>query len=251
LSKPKVGKPRAQKSGTDGVKDSPFRSRIVHLNSIPIADPWREKKMFEKGEFARKLNPDYAGAIIAQDEDTNRIRIIEANRQCFESAHSTGSRLKVVRDFAAHFPDLLFDAYWIKELVRRESVENRFSKAQKEVLDAILTGLRSAVKSQPGKSAVRKYFDIAGAQAAKENIQNELSKWNEDFQRDLAHPPEWVAERAAEKADVLIQTYGIQGPRAQQRLTELLKQGHCYKAAVLITSEVFNVSERDLESKLE
>jgi hypothetical protein len=250
LSKSKVNKARAHRSATDGVGGSPFRSQIIHLNSIPIADPWREKKMFEKGEFARKLNPDYGGAVIAQDEDGNRRRIIEVYRQCFESSDSTGSRLKVIRDFAAYFPDLLFDAYWIKEFIRRESVEIRFSKAQKEVLDAILTGLR-AVKSPSGKSAVQKYFDIAGAQKARQNIQDQLSKWNECFQRDLAHPQEWIAERVAEKADELVQTYSIRGARAKQRLKGFLELGHCYEAATLIASERFKVPERDLESKLE
>lgn len=252
MSKPKVGKPRAHSSGTDGLKDSSFRPRIVHLNSIPIADPWREKEMLEKGEFARKLNPDYAGAIIAQNEDGNRRRIIEVYRQCFESANSTSSRLTVVRDFAALFPDLVLDAHWIKKLVRRESVEHSLSKAQKEVLGAIQTGLRSAVKRQPREPAVRKYFRISAAQLmAKVTIEPEISKWNESLQRDTSPLPEWIAEQVVEKADVLIRTYGIQGPRAQQRLTEFLKQGHCYEAAVLIASEVCNVSERDLESKLE
>ena len=251
MSKPKASKARPQESGMDGVEDGPFRPQIVHLNSIPIADPWREKNMFEAGEFTRKLNPDYAGALVAQNEDDPWRRIIEVYRQCYESADCTNSRLKAVRDFAGHFPDLIFDAWWIKELVKREHPQHSFSRAQSEMLHQIQIGLRSAVGSQPRKSAVQRYFDTAGAQLAKENIQNELSKWNEGLQRDLAHPPEWIAERAAEKVDELVQTFSIRGLRVKQRLKGFLEHGHCYEAAVLIASEIFKVPERDLESKLE
>ena len=251
MSKPKVGKSSAQVSGTRGVEDSSFQPQMVHLNSIPIADPWREKEMFEAGEFTRKLNPDYAGALVAQNEDDLWRRIIEVYRQCYESANSTSSRLTVVRDFAAHFPDRMFDAWWIKELVKREHPEHSFSKVHKELLGAIQNGIRSAVNSQLRKSAVLKYFDISSAQMAKLNIQDEISKWNEGLQRDLNHPLEWIAERAVEKANELVQQYSIRGARAKQRLKGFLELGHCYEAAVLITSERFKVSERDLESKLE
>lgn len=251
MSKRKVGKARTRKSEAVGVEDIPFRPQIVRLNSIPIADPWREKEMFEAGEFTRKLNPDYAEACLAQNEDDLWTRIVEVYRQCCESADSTSSRLTVVRAFAAHFPELIFGAWWIKEFVKREHPEHVFSKVQKEMLSAIQNGLRSAVNSKPRKSAVRKYFDIAGAQAAKENIQDELSKWNEGLQRDLAHPPEWIAERAAEKVDELVQSYSIRGACAIRRLRGFLEHGHCYEAAILIVSERFEVPEHDLESKLE
>ena len=251
MSKPKADKASPQQCGTDGVEDGPSRPQIVHLNSIPIADPWREKEMFETGEFTRRLNPIYAGAIVAQNEDDLWRRIIEVYRQCFESAESTNSRLKALRDFAAHFPDRIFDAWWIKELVKREHPEHSFSKAQREMLRQIQNGLRSAVDSQPRKSVVQRYFDTAGAQVARENIQNELSEWNEGLQRDLAQPPEWITDRAAEKIDELVQTYSIRGARAKQRLKGFLERGHCYEAAVLIASQRFKVSEHDLESKLQ
>lgn len=248
--KPKTSNAPARESEVDG--DSPQRPEMVRLDGVPIADPWHEKKMFEKGEFARKLNRDYAGTVIVQNEDVNRSRIIEANRQCFNSGYSTGSRLKVIRDFAAHFPDLMFDAFWIKELVRRESVEHSFSKAQREVFDAIQTGLRSAAKSQPRESATRKHFRISAAQlVAKETIGPEISKWNKSLQRDSAPLLEWIELQAAEKAKELMRTYGLQGRDARRRLTKFLDQGHCYEAAVLIASELLNVAERDIESKID
>lgn len=100
--------------------------------------------MLEAGEFTRKLNPDYAGAPVAQNEDDLRRRIIEVYRQCYESADLPSSRLTVVRNFAAHFPDLIFDALWIKRLVKREHPEYGFSKAPKEMLGQIQNGLQSA-----------------------------------------------------------------------------------------------------------
>jgi hypothetical protein len=84
VSKPKVSKPNAQEAGTDGAEDSPLRPQIVHLNSIPIADPWHEKKMFEAGEFTRKLNTEYASAIVAQNEDNLWRRIIGSAQESGE-----------------------------------------------------------------------------------------------------------------------------------------------------------------------
>ena len=83
---------------------------------------------------------------------------------------------------------------------------------------------------------------------AARTFQNELSKWNEAL--DRAHgEKEWIASRAAEKAEELIKTYSRLGPRDKPRLTKLLTQGHCYEAAVFIASKVFGVRDRDLEAK--
>lgn len=250
MSKLKASKTRVHRSRMDEVEDSPFGRQIVHLNSIPIVDPWHEMKVFEAGEFTRKLNQDYSVAIVAQKEDDLWRRIIEVYRQCYESAGSASSRLTVVRNFAAHFPDRMFDAWWIKELVKREHPEHNFSNVQKGILNAIQNGIRSAVNSQPRKSAVLKYFDIAGAQMARQNIQDELSKWNEGLQRDLDHPSEWIEQRAAEKADEVAESRSL-SRYDKQRLKAFLVAGHCYEAAVLITSKLFRVRERDLESKVD
>ena len=240
--KAKGGKLTTQKAGKDG-------PRIVHLDSIPIADCWHEKKMWEAGEFARKLNADYSSFVIAQNENANRRRICEVYRRCFESTESARSGLVVVRDFAAHFPDLLFDAQWIKEMVRRESIEYSFSKVPKAAFCAIQTGLRSAVNSQSREPATQKYYKISAARlAAKETIAPELSKWNRGLQRISAPLPVWIAEQATEKADELMRSYRLQGQNTRKRLVIFLTQGHCSKAAVLIAARCFKVRERDVES---
>lgn len=185
--------------------------------------------------------------MIALNEDDLRNRIMEVNRRCFESDDSTASRLKVVRAFAKYFPDLVFDASWIKALLKREHPEHGFSKEQKEVLKAIQTGIHSAVTSKRRKSAVQKSHFISAARLmAKETIAPEISKWNESLQRDTSPLPGWIAQQVAEKADQLGRTYRLGGLK---RLTQFLKRGHCKKAAVLIAAELLGVNERDIESK--
>lgn len=251
MPKLKAGKPRAPVSGTDVVNDIPIRPQMFHLNSIPIAAPWHEKEMFEAGEFTRKLNPDFVESIVLQKEDDLWRRIIEVYWLCYQSADSTDSRLSVVRDFAAYFPDCLFDAWWIKELVKREHPEHSFSKSQKEILDRIQTGLRRPVKAQPRKSAVQEYYYISGVKYVKDNIQNDLSKWNDGLQRQLAPTPDWITEQVTQKVCELAQEFSIRDSLAKQRLTEFLEAGLCYKAAILIASKIYHVQEHDLQSKLE
>jgi hypothetical protein len=249
LSKRRVGKACARKVEPDGAADNPRPGfRFVRLESIPIVNACHEKKMFEKGEFARKLNPGYYSGMIAESEATRRTRIVEVYKRCFEETDRR-TRWKVVRDFAAHFPDLVFDADWIKQLVRRDFTTSSFSNDSTEAFRAIANGFRSAASTKPHEPAIQKAYKLSAIRFFVEKIQEELVSWNRDLDRGI-RLTETISASAAEKVNGLAKTYGQLARRDdRQRLTKLLSQGHCYEAAVLIAARVFRVRQRDLQSK--
>src|ERR1035437_4070994 len=248
LSKPKVSKAHAGKSEVDGTEDNPRPEiRFVRLEDIPIENAFHEKRIFEKGEFERKLNPKYFPCTVIVSDEVSRARITEVFKLCFQEA-APSKRLKVLRDFVAHFPHLVFDADWIKELFRRDSAVSSLSNDdKKEMFRALANGFRSAARGNSREPAVRESYRISGARMVERTIQDQILKWNEALDRPLSTPEE-IAVRATEKADEFVKTYPMR-LYDKQRLKKFLEKGHCYEAAVLITSKVFGVRERDLESR--
>jgi hypothetical protein len=232
----------------DGAENSPQPElHFLRLENIPIEDAWHEKEMFEKGEFERKLNPEFFSGPVVVSDEVRRGRIIEVYRLCFKQA-DTRKRLKVVRDFIAHFPRLVFDADWLKELVKGSSVSPGLADdGNNEVLRAVATGFRSAARGTSRLPAVQRFYKVSGARMAVRTIQAELSVWDMGLERSVC-PPEEIPLLAVVKVGELANTYRL-GQRDKRRLTKLLEQGHCYQAAVLIGSRAFGVRERDLQEK--
>lgn len=236
----------------EGAEDNQQRElRFMRLENIPIENAFHEKKIFQEGEFARKLNPKYFSGMIAESENMRRGRIVEVYKRCFEESDPL-KRPKVVRDFIAHFPHLAFEADWLKELVRGNAgFPNVADDGKKQILLAIANGFRSVARSTPREPATRKFYKVSGTRMALRTIQDELLRWNRALERDIC-PKEDIPALAAEKAEELGKTYGRLIRRDdKQRLAKFLEQGHCYEAAVLVASKVFGVRERDLESKLD
>jgi hypothetical protein len=241
VSRPQVRKSHAQKSELDGAENSlQPELRFLRLENIPIEDARHEKGILEKGGFERNLNPEFFSGPVVVSDEVRRGRIVEVYRLCFEQADPR-KRLKVVRDFIAHFPRLVFDADWLKELVSLADDGNN------EVLRAVATGFRSATRRTSRLPAVQRFYKVSGARMAVRTIQAELSAWDVGLERSVC-PPEDIPSLVVEKAGKLAKTYRL-GQRDKQRLTKLLEQGHCYQAAVLIASRAFSVRERDLQEK--
>jgi hypothetical protein len=251
LSKLRAIKNPARKSKGDGAEYNPRSElRFVRLENIPIANACHEKRIFEKGEFARKLNPEYYSGVVAESEDMRHKRIVEVYKRCFEATEPR-KRPKVLRDFAAHFPNLVLDADWIKELVRRDFATSKFSNDSREVFRAIANGFRSAASTKPREPAFQKSYKLSSIRLFVDKIQGELEKWNEDLERGISLMAT-IAASATVKAEELAKTYGQLARRDDvRRLTKLLKQGHCYEAAIFIGARVYRVRERDLESRSE
>jgi hypothetical protein len=248
LSKPLVRKGRARKSKTEGAKDDEHPEvRFMRLENIPIANAFHEKAVFEKGQAERSLNPNYFSGLVAVSKEARRERIVEVYRRCYEESGSF-RRLRVIRDFIAHFPHMAFDADWLKELIKNNSAFPRLANDNRnEILLAIANGFRSAASANPRESAIQKAYKIFGVRMTARAIQDDLSTWSESLERPLSTPEE-IEARATEKVEELVESYPMSS-YDRQRLKKFLQKGHCYQAANLITSKVFGVRERDLESK--
>jgi hypothetical protein len=223
--------------------------RFTRLEDVPIENAQHEREMFERGEDARQLNPEHCVGPVVVSTETRARRIIEVYRRCFEDADQN-SRLKVVSDFVAHFPQHAFDADWLKEQLREPVMLARLGDANREkMLSAVANGFRRAAKGRK-EPAIQKAYRISGTRIAARALQDELSKWNDSLERHISTPQE-IAARAAEKADEIVKKYRNLGRREKLRLTRLLEDGKCYKAAILISSKLFGVRERDLQTKAE
>jgi len=204
LSRQRVGKGSTQKP--EEVCQGKMREEIhfMRLENIPIEDALHEKKIFERGDFERKLNPRHSPGPVIISDDARLRRIIEVYKRCFQEANLPNG-LKVVRDFIAHFPRLAFDADWLKEQLFRVDFARPDigDERKREILSAIAKGFRRAANPNPRASAIKRSYRKSGARMAARTFQDELSKWNEAL--DRAHgEKEWIASRAAEKAEELI-----------------------------------------------
>ena len=220
------------------------------LSDIPIVDALHEKEILEKGEDARKLNPNHSSGPVLVSLDVRRKRIIEVYKRCFDESDRF-KREKVIRDFAAHFPWLVFDANWLKELVWTQfALPGYADVGKKEILLAISNGFRGAALNKKRGSAFQKSCLLHSVRTVQREFQNELTKWNLGLQRPDSTSA-WIAECAAAKANELANTYRQLSERDKRRLTTLLQKGkgQCYEASVLVASKVFGVRARDLQRK--
>lgn len=221
---------------------------FTRLENIPIMDAFHEKKVLEKGEDARKLDPKHSSGPVLVSPDVRRKRIIEVYKRCFDESDKL-KREKIIRDFAAHFPWLFFDAHWLKELVWTQfALPGYADDRKKEVLLAIANGFRGAANNKKCEPAIQKSYRLHGARIVQRKLYDELTKWNEGLQRSISTKA-CIAKCAAAKADELANTYQRLLRGDKQRLATLLQHRRCYKASVFVASRVFGVRARDLQQK--
>lgn len=179
-------------------------------------------------------------------------------KRCYESGGR--SRDKVIRDFVAHSPHLIFEADWLKELLRNHVAppsrpELSYNSAGNRLLRAVADGFRRAAYMRGGgektESAVFKgMLKRAGLHAARfvqREIRGKLAHWEDGLQRHNAVQA-WIDKKETEKLIELVRTYPKVQP-FQQELRALLHRRQHYKASILIASKQFNVRARTLEQK--
>src|SRR5271165_2674269 len=163
MSELQVREGRARKSEEVGAENGQQQEiRFMRLEDIPIEDALHEKEVFEKGDFAHKLNPKHSSGPVILSDDARRRRIVEVYKRCFQEADLPAGP-KVVSDFIAHFPRLIFDADWLKEeLIRVDhtlpDLGDQRKKGKKEILQAIAKGFRRAASSNLRKPATEQYY---------------------------------------------------------------------------------------------
>ena len=216
-----------------------------------IEDACREKRDLEKDFFGWSTNLYKSLPSFEEIRGISMVvfeaRIIEIYRICYEQS-PPNKREKVLRDFAAHFPHLIFEAKWLHELVRKAHHYGvGAGSVQSKLLLSLATGLRSAASgTRYGRQS--RGLKLYGARMARFRFYEELDSWNRTLQRNLDPSTDWIHERAFEKTRELTKE-SPQLNRVQEQLLRLLQDGKLYDASVLVTAHIFGVRQRDLQQR--
>ena len=175
------------------------------------------------------------------------VRVMEVYRLCYQQSPED-KREKILRDFAAHFPHLIFEAKWLHELVRK-SHHYGFGagSVQSKLFLSVANGLRSTASGTRYGRQTRA-LKLHAARMVRFKLWEELDSWNRTLQRDLDPSREWIHERASEKTRELTKETPRLN-RVQGQLLRLLQDGKLYDASVLVTALIFGVRQRDLQQR--
>ncbi len=223
--------------------------RFTRLEEMPIADPFHEKCLFERGDSERNLYPqNFPGPILCSDEARGQ-RIIDVYRLCYEARSEQCAREKVIRDFVAHWPRLVFDAVWLKDLIRRFTVTGSTDDSKKGILIAIANGFRGAASDKKREPAVQKAYRVHAAQRLQNQLNDELKRWESGHERRIADgkDPQWRTDCEA-KVKEIARNYSKVGKREKACLMKMLQEGRCYDASMLVIASVFGIPVRTLQS---
>jgi hypothetical protein len=111
---------------------------------------------------------------------------------------------------------------------------------------AVATGFRRVANPAPRFNRSVRNTRLDAARFARKEIQEELDRWERTLVRGTA-ASEWIAERAAEKAEELI-AGDSRLKVVEKKLNACLLKGQLYGAANLIASKIYGVRVRALES---
>ncbi len=215
---------------------------------LPIVDPSREKELLERdpgrftGELAKGVGGNGRYTTIGL-----RARIIEVYRRCHEQS-APRDRATVLRDFAANFPQLTFQAEWTRELVKSIWTTSKFSTAgpRSQMLRALANGFRAAANPTTRQRRLAKMFALEAAREFRANLSKQLDLWETDLKRSEADvKSDWLEQAAKQKAMELVAEYPSAKPFERDILRHLLDQRH-YDVSILITAKTFSVSAREL-----
>jgi hypothetical protein len=179
--------------------------------------------------------------------ETLRARIIEVYRRCYEESPAS-KQDKVIGDFVALFPALIFEANWLAKLLRWRVASRDYlpNGPTNRLLRALANGFRRAAESSRHRNRHWRHAEVEAARSFRPTLQSRLSEWGRGWERKIP-TPEWINEQAAKKAAELVETHPRLMPHTR-RLQEMLARRKYYDASVFIAAKVFGVRERDLES---
>jgi hypothetical protein len=225
---------------------------VSEISFSTIKDACREKRNLEKDFFRWSTNLYKSLPSFEEIPGISMVvfeaRTIEIYRLCYEQSPQN-KREKVLRDFAAHFPHLIFEAKWLHELVRKSHHYGVGTGSfQGKLLLSLANGLRSAA-SDTRYGRQTRAVKLRAARMARFSIYEELDSWNKTLERDLHHSTEWIHERAADKTRELIEKHPRLKQRFQAQLLSLLQDGKLYDTSVFVTAHLFGVRQRDLQRR--
>jgi hypothetical protein len=219
--------------------------RAVDVAAIPIEDPFVEKSLADKDPgtlcfyLSRNTGCGRISALALRD------RIIEIYRRCYERSDDPE---EVICDFVAAYPQLAFDAVWLKVLVETQAANRDFRPdgPRNSLFRALTTGFRRVANPEPRVRRSMRDAQMEAARFALRDIRKDLDGWERTLERGDA-TPEWINQRANAKAMELVTHPRLE--RHQERLKQLLRQGKHYQASIFIAGKIYSVRTRDLESR--
>jgi hypothetical protein len=226
---------------------------VSEISFPTIGNAYREKRDLEK-DFSRWSTNLYKSLPSFQEIPGISMAVFEARtieiyRLCYEQSPQN-KREKVLRDFAAHFPHLIFEAGWLHELVRKSHHYGVGAGTfQGKLLLSLATGLRSAASGTRYGRQTRA-LKLQAARMARFRISKELQAWDRTLKRNLKPSRKWIHEQAAAKTRELVAENTRLGKRAQEQLQQYLHDGSLYEASVLLVATMFGLPPRELQKRL-
>jgi len=217
---------------------------FADLAKKTIDDPLMEKRLLDQGYECFLQQLCLNERVHAQDL---KGRIIEVYRQCYQQDSKNPE--SVVTDFVANYPQLAFDAPWLKALVETHAASRDFRRngPRSRLFRAMTTGFRRVANPGPRFNQSMRDARLEAARFALPDIRKDLSEWEATLERSAKPPQEWIKEQAAAKATKLAAHPRLEP--CKQQLTDLLSQGKHYQAAIFVAAKIYGVRERALQSR--
>jgi hypothetical protein len=252
VRKRKGRRPKSLESESDRVGDANSQTLILiqslvqsaNLAEQPIEDPLFEKSLADQGYEFLLQHLCMKQRVHAQDMKT---RIIEIYRQCYEQCPVNPEG--VIADFVAVYPQLSFEAEWLKGLVETQVGNRDFrpNGPRNRLFRAIATGFRRVANPAPRLNRSVRGTRLDAARFALKDIKEGLDRWERTLVRGTA-ASEWIAERATEKAEELVAS-DSRLKAIEKKLKACLEKRQLYDAAILIASKIYGVRVRAVENK--
>lgn len=210
----------------------------------PISDPTAEKRILERdgpGKWIDWLQGRTKADSFGHHPADEAKRIAEVYRLCFEK--SRREDVSIVGDFAAHYPGIFLSGTWVAEVAKQWSV-TKLDETNR-LLKAIADGFRRA--SPPAWNRQQRRGRLRAAREFRSRMGSELKSFLEEL-RCQDSTKEWLAEQIGVRVSDLVH----RNPRLSsvaEKLRKKLLARRAYQAAILIAATIFEVRERDLQTK--
>lgn len=224
--------------------DKPLFDRWPDLAVLPIKNPQREKTFLKSGTLLAYLAPAGRGQIHPSAYSS---RIVEIYRRCYEQERIE-KRNSILEDFVASFPQLVLQANWIREVVKKSFTNE--SSGLNETLLSIGKGFRKAADPAQRRDKLITQVRLEAARESQKTFSKNLVSWNRGLKRrDALHGScEWIREESKRKVTELV-TEDPKLKPVEWKLIELLVEGLFYEASIIMAAQIFEVPRRRLERK--
>lgn len=248
-SKPRPTKNENRKRKELGVFDPAIPTMQSDPFWPPLSDPLAERQILEgvgPGEWVDWLQKRVKVKVLVSHPRVEARRIAEVYRLCFEL--SGNENVSIIGDFVAHYPRIVMSGTWVAEAAEQWNVtklDETNRTGTNRLLKAIADGFRRA--SSTSWNLQQRRGRLRAAREVRLRMGTELKSFLEAL-RTKDSTKDWLAEQIAARVSDLVRDNPRLSSVAEKLRTELSAR-RAYRAAILIAATLFEVRERDLQSK--